>query len=163
MTALEEETVKALTGESTMDRVFLQSLIPKRRAILEKAQVEVERIRSEINDEENARKAQQRAFREILSWADAFDTAKLETKHMIIATLIDKITVQSDYSLDIHFRVTIEQYWGKRPDCYTSPPALRIRACGLFRFDQAILILELLGNANQEYFFQNLYTITRRQ
>lgn len=58
MTALEEETVKALAVESTMDRVFLQSLIPRRRALLEKAQAEVERIQSEINDEENASKEQ---------------------------------------------------------------------------------------------------------
>lgn len=40
MTALEDETVRALTGESTMDIAFLNSLIPKRKANLEGAQNE---------------------------------------------------------------------------------------------------------------------------
>ena len=35
MTTLEEEAVKALTGESKMDINFINSLIPKRRTNLE--------------------------------------------------------------------------------------------------------------------------------
>jgi len=50
MTALEEEAVKALTGESKMDINFINSLITKRRANLEKALAEVERIRTEIEN-----------------------------------------------------------------------------------------------------------------
>ena len=48
MTALEEEAVKALTGESKMDLNFINSLIPKRRANLEKVLAETERIRTEL-------------------------------------------------------------------------------------------------------------------
>ena len=49
MSALEEEAVKALTGESKMDLYFINYLIPKRRANLEKALAETERIRAEID------------------------------------------------------------------------------------------------------------------
>lgn len=46
MTALEEEAIKALTGESKMDPTFINSLITKRRTNLDSALKEVERLRS---------------------------------------------------------------------------------------------------------------------
>ena len=52
MTALEEEAVKALTEESKMDINFINSLIPKRSANLEKALAEAERIRTEIENDD---------------------------------------------------------------------------------------------------------------
>ena len=113
MTVLEEEAVKALTGESNMDINFINSLIPKRRANLEKTLEEEKRIRSEIQQEEESNKVHQQELVEIRPWADAFDSAKLETRRMIIAALIDRIIVESDYSLDIHFRISVEQFLGR--------------------------------------------------
>lgn len=54
MTALEEEAVKALTGESKMDLNFINSLIAKSSANLEKALAETERIRTEIENDAKA-------------------------------------------------------------------------------------------------------------
>ena len=42
-----------------------------------------------------------------------FETATLETKLSVISVLIDKFIVNSDYNLDIHFRITVQQYLGK--------------------------------------------------
>ncbi len=49
----------------------------------------------------------------LLSWAETFDAASRETQRSIIAMLIDRIVVYSDYRLDIHFRITVQQYLGK--------------------------------------------------
>lgn len=113
MTALEEEAVKALTGESKMDINFINSLIPKRRANLEKALAEAERIRTEIENDAKLDELHVREIETIRSWAEMFETATLETKRSIISALIDKIIVNSEYNLDIHFRITAQQYLGK--------------------------------------------------
>lgn len=113
MTALEEEAVKALTGESHLSLDFINGLIPKRRANLEKALQETERIRTEIQNDEEMKRVHQQELMLILSWADAFDAASREVKRSIISSLIDKIVVHSDYTLDIHFKITIEQFLGK--------------------------------------------------
>lgn len=113
MAALEDAAVKALTGESGMELSFINGLIPKRRANLENALREVERIKSEIQADEKANRARENELSMILSWADAFDEASLETKRSIIAMLIDKIVVYEDYELDIHLSLTAEQYLGK--------------------------------------------------
>lgn len=51
MTALEEEAVKTLTGESKMDLNFINSLIAKSSANLKKVLAEKERIRTEIEND----------------------------------------------------------------------------------------------------------------
>ena len=113
MTALEEEAVKALTGESKMDLNFINSLIPKRRANLEKALAETERIRAEIENDAKLDEIHIREIETIRSWAETFEAASLETKRSIISALIGKVVVNSDYNMDIHFRITAQQYLGK--------------------------------------------------
>jgi len=44
---------------------------------------------------------------------ETFEAASLETKRSIISALIDRIVVNSDYNMDIHFRITAQQYLGK--------------------------------------------------
>ena len=113
MTALEEEAVKALTGESKMDLNFINSLIPKRRANLEKAMAETDRIRAEIENDAKMQEIHLREIKMIRTWAETFEAASLETKRTIIAALIEKVVVSDDYTLDIHFRISAEQYLGK--------------------------------------------------
>ena len=113
MSALEEEAVKALTGESKMDLNFINSLIPKRRANLDKALSETERIRAEIENDAKMQEIHLKEIKMIRTWAETFETASIETKRTIIAALIEKVIVSDGYALDIHFRVTAEQFLGK--------------------------------------------------
>ena len=46
----------------------------------------------------------------IRSWAAEFDKAPTDARKMILARLIDKITVDRDYNIDIHFYVTPEDF-----------------------------------------------------
>lgn len=101
MTALEEEAVKALTGESKMDINFINSLIQKRRANLEKALAVAERIRAEIENDANLDEIHIREIETIRSCAETFVAASLETKRSIISALIDKVVANSDYNMDI--------------------------------------------------------------
>lgn len=113
MSALEDEAVKALTGESKLDISFINGLIPKRRAALEKATEELARLRGVIAETEKKNASINQELKIILSWADAFDSASTDVKRSIISALIDRITVYNDCSLDIHFRISAEQFLGK--------------------------------------------------
>lgn len=96
-TALEEEAVKALTGESTYPVDFINSLIPKRRDALMLAQQEMERIVLEKQMEDEAFEASQLAISRAKDWAEKYDSANLETKRMILANLINRVEVERDY------------------------------------------------------------------
>ena len=56
-----------------------------------------------------ARDAVQEAA-DLRSWADAFDQASIEEKHMIIARPVERIEIGYDYEVQIKFRISVEQY-----------------------------------------------------
>lgn len=117
MTALEEEAMEALTGESKMDINFTNSLIHKRHGNPEKALAEAERIQTEIENNAKLDELHVRVIETIRSWTETFEVASLETKRFIISALIDKDVVSSEYNLDIQFCFTAQQYLGRLLDC----------------------------------------------
>ena len=53
-----------------------------------------------------------REVTDLLSWAETFDEANAETKHMIIARLAERVEINHDYKVEIKFRIRVEQYMG---------------------------------------------------
>ena len=49
-------------------------------------------------------------YDDIISWADIYDTASIETKKMIVNCLIKRIEVYRDYKLHIDFNIDFEQF-----------------------------------------------------
>ena len=55
---------------------------------------------------------------EILSWASRFDDASYEAKHLVIAQLVDRIKIRKNdgYDINIHWRMTAEQFLGRKTE-----------------------------------------------
>ena len=49
---------------------------------------------------------------ELLSWAECFDKANTETKHMIMARLIDRVELADGYKVHIRFKISMDQFQG---------------------------------------------------
>lgn len=58
---------------------------------------------------ENA-KAAKAQVKEMLTWIERYDKASVEAKHLIIASLVERIEVGENYEINIKFRVTTEQF-----------------------------------------------------
>lgn len=110
MAVLEEETVKALTGESKLDIDFINGLIIKRRESLENATAEVKKVQEQIENEIQLNKAKEKELNMIASWADAFEKASFDTKRNIVSSIISKVIVQKDYNVYIHYRIELNQF-----------------------------------------------------
>ena len=93
--ALEEETVKALTGESQLDLGCQRTM-------------EEAKAKKEAEAENN--KAAQAQVKEMLTWVERYDKASVEAKHMIIAALVDRIEIGENYEVHIQFKVSAEQF-----------------------------------------------------
>ena len=52
-------------------------------------------------------------YKNIQNWAAKFEGAPLDIKKMILARLLEKITVDRDYNIELHFYVTVEDFDGK--------------------------------------------------
>ncbi len=113
MTALEEEAVKALTGESQLDLAFVNSMLAKHRKKLEAAQTAMKEAQTRMDAEkENARETQAQ-IDELLSWAECFEKADIGTKHLIVGRLIERVDISTGYKMHIKFRISLKQFLGQ--------------------------------------------------
>ena len=110
--ALEEQAIKALTGENSLDISIVNSMMPKHREKMEQAQRRMEEAKAKMDKEKEQSKEAQREIGDLVSWADAFDEADPETRKMIIARLVERIDIGADYSISIRFRISMKQYTG---------------------------------------------------
>ena len=113
VSALESEAVKALTGESQLDLSVVNSMLLKHRAKLDEDSSAVEEAKAKLEAEEKNRKATEAQVDQLLTWAERYDEATYEAKHLIIAALVDRVEVNKNYDIKIHFKISAEQFLGK--------------------------------------------------
>jgi len=111
--ALEEQAVKALTGENQLDLEIVNSMLVKHKAKMEEALKAVEECEKRISaDDLNARNAKSE-IEELREWAERYDEISIEAKHMVIARLVDRIEVGNGYQITIRLKVALKQLLGK--------------------------------------------------
>ncbi len=113
VTALEEEAVKALTGESALDLNVVNSMLLKHRAKLETARQAMVDAKARTEEEASNAKKTKAQIDELVSWADCYEAADISTKHMIVTRLIQRVEVTTGYKLHIQFRISMQQFLGQ--------------------------------------------------
>lgn len=110
---LHQEVLKVVTGESAFDQALLNQLINENNMALETEKAKLDE-RTHEQDHENEKIAfLARQYENICSWANEFDNAPVDTKKMILAHLIEKITVDRDYNIQITFFLTKQELFGE--------------------------------------------------
>ena len=107
---LREELVKVLMGESVFDEETIKSMLDEKQDAIEKAEAYLKEVRASAEDTEQ--KLQQLIFqyRSIKNWSSVFDQANDDEKKMILARIIEKITVDKNYNISIYFFLTLEDF-----------------------------------------------------
>lgn len=107
---LREELVKVLMGESVFDEETIKSMLDEKQDAIEKAEAYLKEVRASAEDTEQ--KLQQLIFqyRSIKNWSSVFDQANDDEKKMILARIIEKITVDKNYNISIYFFLTLEEF-----------------------------------------------------
>ena len=73
----------------------------------------MEKLDSDMNQQQEMVEAVLPAYRRFKSWAEEFDNATLEQKKMIACQLFDRIELGKDYTIFIHMNVTYRQFCSK--------------------------------------------------
>ena len=87
-------------------------MLLKHRAKMDAASTVMEESKARMEAEEQARKSNEIRVDEMLSWAERYDDADCEARHLIISALVERIEVRRDNQVDIFFRMTAEQFLG---------------------------------------------------
>ena len=136
-TNLKQEVVKSLSGESLFDPQMLKSLLDENEAAIAAAQKKIEQYQDDREKEAERINFLAEQYRQIADWAEEFGAANNDTKKMILARIIEKITVDRNYHITMTFFTTEDDFLKKAKE---SAPELEIieaeddilRPCGAF-------------------------------
>ena len=120
---LRQEVMRSLMGESDFETELLKEMLDKNKADLAACNSRLSELENEKEAEESRLKYLIGQYEQINDWAAEFDAADNDTKKMILARLIEKITVDKDYHLRITFYVAADSF---RTQVTQEKPLIRI-------------------------------------
>jgi len=107
---LKAEVLKTIRGESKFTPELLNELITQ----TEKSLAEIETVRDTAKQELDGCKHRieemQVRYDEVISWTELYDAADLSAKKMIVANLINRIEVGTDYEIHIDLNIDLAHY-----------------------------------------------------
>ena len=107
---LRAEVIKALRGESAFPQDLLSSLISDCETKCLEVQHTMEAAQAAYDEGQAMLGALNAQYDDIISWADMYDSASMESKKMIVSCLIRRVEVYRDYRLHIDFNIDFEQF-----------------------------------------------------
>ena len=117
--------MKSINGTSTFDTDLLKEMLAENKAAQLATEQEISQLREEKDREEEKLKHLSLQYQNIKNWADEFSEASVDTKKMILAKRIEKITVTRDYDITIKFYVTPADFYGGNQEVTLSGTADR--------------------------------------
>ena len=107
---LKNEIVKELTGESEFSPQMLKEAIEAQEAKRQSLSIALCEAEKELENCEEILYGIAERHRELMSWADAYDSADIAAKKNIVSHIIDKVTVYRDYELKVELNISVEQF-----------------------------------------------------
>ena len=108
--ALKSEVVKAIKGESSFSKELLASLISDTERKCQELQAALEQAQSEYDAGEATLQSLNSQYDDMISWADMYDSASMESKKMIVGCLIRRVDVYRGYRVHIDFNIDFKQF-----------------------------------------------------
>lgn len=97
------ETIKVIRGESKLTADLLTGLIEETTQKIALAEEETQAANARYETAVSSSKQVEKDYAQLLSWADIYDHSSLPEKKMIVANLIEKVTIGRDYQMEIEF------------------------------------------------------------
>ena len=107
---LRAEVIKSLRGESAFPQDLLSSLISDCETKCLEVQHTMEAAQAAYDEGQAMLDALNAQYDDIISWADMYDSASMESKKMMVSCLIRRVEVYRDYRLHIDFNIDFEQF-----------------------------------------------------
>lgn len=116
------ETIKVIRGESRLDIDLLNDLVSSAKREIQELTATVEAAKQELDEHLAGADAEQSEYDKIRNWADLYDSCTFAAKKMIMAQFIKAVYVYRDYTLEIEFNVSFEDFKAMATECQDQGP-----------------------------------------
>lgn len=116
MKELQDEVFKIIRGESKLPQSVLTEML---NVAEKKVYTTTTRYREACESVKNVDilcEEMTRQLQQLQSWSVLYDNAELPVKKMIATSLIERVTVRSDYYMDVKLNISYEQFIGEIPN-----------------------------------------------
>jgi len=110
LAVLKKEVVKCIQGQSKFSQDMLADLVDEAQIRCREAHAAYESAVEELKMGQMVLENLSRQYDELVSWADLYDNASIETKKMIVSCLIKRVEVGRDYKLNVEMNLHISQF-----------------------------------------------------
>ena len=107
---LKNEVIKAIHGESAFTPKLLGGMIEEAEQKCEEAKMAYGEAQTQLDSEQAMWNELANSYNDIITWSEMYDSAGIEAKKMIVASLIERIDVFRDYKVRIKFSIAAEQF-----------------------------------------------------
>ncbi len=113
----EAETIKVIRGESRLNIELLNDLVEKAKTEIQTLSDSVDSAKRDYEECAASADRERQEFDKLESWADLYDKCTFEAKKMIITQFVKSVYVYRDYSLDIEFNVSFQEFKRLEAEC----------------------------------------------
>lgn len=113
LTDLKAEVVNTIRGTGKWSADLLNEIITKTESDIRDASALVSQYMDDLADTQRLLADVKTQYNRLINWADLFEESDIDEKKMIVSNIIDKVYIGKGSALDIHFNVTIEEFFGE--------------------------------------------------
>lgn len=107
---LQAETIKVIRGESRLNIDLLNELVAKSKDEVSQLTLTVEEAKAFLEEIQNSATKEEQELRQLKSWADLYDNCTFAAKKTIVSQFIKSIHVYRDYTLEVEFNVSFDEF-----------------------------------------------------
>ena len=96
--------------------------VEKAQAQIKELTATVEAAKQELDERIAGADLEKQEYEQLKSWADLYDTCSFAAKKMIISKFIKSVYVYRDYTLEIEFNVSFEDFKTLGAECQDQRP-----------------------------------------
>ena len=113
----QKEIIKVIRGESRLNVDLLNELIDKAQTDVEALSQTAEAARQELESRTADMETEQQEYDKLKTWADLYDNCNFAAKKVIVSQFIKSVRVYRDYTLEVEFNVSFEQFQQLQAAC----------------------------------------------
>ena len=117
LAALKGEVLKSIKGESKFTPQLLGELIVEAEKHLAEVVAVRDNTKQEFDGCKHRIQEMQAKYDEVITWTELYNAAEFPAKKMIVANLINRIDVSTDYKIHIDFNIDLSHFNIQIPDC----------------------------------------------
>ena len=122
LTDYQNEGIKVIRGQSKFDMEFLNELVSRAKSEIQELEAAVEAAKEELDVHIASADMERKEYENIKTWADLYDNCTFAAKKMIISQFIKSVYVYRDYTLEIEFNVSFEDFQTMTTECQEQGP-----------------------------------------